>query len=258
MARLFTGILRTGHFPNPWKLGRVILIPKPGKNIMLPSSYRPITLLSTTSKLFEKLLLLQLLPHVQPRDERVGFRAEHSTTLQVTRVLHHLASARNKREHSIAVFLDMEKAFDRVWHAGLIYKLSTSTTPRRVVNTVATFLKDRRFQVAVEDVLYTERPIRAGVPQGSCLSPVCYSRFTDDIPAADGAMLALYADYAAIITTSLTAPHAAIKIQRALDLLPPWLKKWKLKVNVAKTQAISIGRSAWVPPSSGYASGRNR
>ncbi|CAH2207419.1 jg26517 [Pararge aegeria aegeria] len=60
-------------------------------------------------------------------------------------------------------------------------------------------------------------------------------------------MLALYADDAAYVTTSLTGPHAAIKMQRALDALPTWLKDWRLKVNVAKTQAISIGRSAWTP-----------
>ncbi|CAH2235235.1 jg10487 [Pararge aegeria aegeria] len=93
----------------------------------------------------------------------------------------------------------------------------------------------------------TERPIRGGVPQLSRLSPVCYGRYTDDIPVAVSAMLALYADDAAYITTSLTGPHAAIKMQRALDALPTWLKDWRLKVNVAKTQAVSIGRSAWTP-----------
>lgn len=195
------------------------MLPKPGKNILLPGSYRPITLLSTTSKLFEKLLLLHIMPHLQPRDEQFGFRAGHSTTHQLARVLHDLAVAHNKRERTVAVFLDMEKAVDRVWHAGLLYKLSTSTTPRRVVRIVNTFLQDRRFQVAVESALSTERPIHAGVPQGSCLSPVCYSWYTDDIPVTDGVKLALYADDAAYLSTSMSGPHAVTKMQHTLDAL---------------------------------------
>lgn len=241
LTRLFNGILRTGHFPAKWKLGRVIMLPKQGKNTLLPGSYRPITLLDTVSKLFEKLLLLHLRPHLQPRGEQFGFRAEHSTTQQVARVLHDLAAARNKRERAAAVFLDMEKAFDRVWHAGLLSKLATSTTPRRLVKIVATFLHGRTFQVAVEGSLSTERGIQAGVPQGSCISPVCYCVYTDDIPVVDGAKLALYADDAALYTTSLNARHAVVKLQRALDALPDWLEKWRLAVNVAKTQALAVG-----------------
>lgn len=151
------------------------------------------------SKLFEKLLLLQMTPHLQPRDERFGFRVEHSTKHQLARVLHEIAVARNKRERVFVVFLDIEKAFDRVWYSGLLYKLSIPTTPRRVVKIVATFLQDRRFQVAVESSLSTERPISAGVPEGSCLSPELYSWYTGDIHVTDGVQLALYSDDAAYI-----------------------------------------------------------
>lgn len=242
VTRLFNGIMRTGHFPTSWKLGRVIMLPKPGKNILKPESYRPITLLPTISKVFEKLLLRHMIPHIMPREEQFGFRAEHSTTLQLARVLHDMTAALNKRETTVAVLLDMEKAFDRVWHPGLVYKLSTSTTPRRVVKTVATFLENRRFQVAVESALSQARTIAAGVPQGSCLSPFCYARYTDDIPVEEGARLALYADDAAFFTVSLNVRHAVRKMQRSLDALPAWLAKWRLTVNVGKTQAIVVGR----------------
>lgn len=248
LTQLFNGILRFGYFPDSWKLGRIIMLPKPGKNVLKPESYRPITLLSTISKVFEKLLLLHLRPHIEPRDEQFGFRAEHSTTHQLARVLHHFAVALNKREQPVAVLLDMEKAFDRVWHTGLIYKLSTSTTPRRVVKTVASFLRDRRFQVVVDGTLSTERKVKAGVPQGSCLSPVCYNRYTDDIPTVDGVTLALYADDAAYVTSSMSPAHAVGKMQRVLDALPQWLEDWRLTVNVAKTQALFVGQRLLPPP----------
>lgn len=131
---------------------------------------------------------------------------------------------------------------------GLLYKLSTSTTPRRIVKIVGTFLEDRRFHVAVENVVSTERIILAGVPQGSCLSPVCYARYTDDIPVEAGALLALYADDAAFVSTSMSLSHAIAKMQRTLDALPTWLSDWRLAVNVAKTQAIIVSPGRPIPP----------
>uniref|UniRef100_A0A2A4JQF8 Reverse transcriptase domain-containing protein n=1 Tax=Heliothis virescens TaxID=7102 RepID=A0A2A4JQF8_HELVI len=303
LARLFTGILRTGTFPSSWKEGRVIMLPKAQKNVLKPESYRPITLLPTISKVFEKLLLRHLTPHLTPRPEQFGFRAEHSTTLQLSRVLHHLANTANRKEYAVAVFLDMEKAFDRVWHPGLVYKISATDTPRRITQVISSFLTGRRtYRVVVEGALssarpvgagvpqgsclspvcysrYTDdipstedstlalyaddaayittvvvegalssaRPVGAGVPQGSCLSPVCYSRYTDDIPSTEDSTLALYADDAAYITTSLSARHAIVKMQRVLDLLPEWLSKWRLSVNVGKTQALLTGRPRHPP-----------
>lgn len=82
VVRLFNGIMRTGEFPQYWRMGRVIMLPKQGKNTLDPKSYKPITLLPSLSKFFEKLMLSQLTPHFPPRPEHFGFRAEHSTTLQ--------------------------------------------------------------------------------------------------------------------------------------------------------------------------------
>lgn len=189
VMRLYNGILRTGHFPNIWKTGRVIMIPKPGKNVVKAESYRPISLLPTLSKVFEKLLLRHLAPHISPRAEQFDFRAEHSTTLQLVRVLHHMTVAWNKKENTVAVFLDMEKAFDRVWHEGLLYKIATSTAPRRLTSIVAAFLRGRSFVVAVEDATSSARPIAAGVPQGSCLSPVLYARVKSNVTVDDKYLL---------------------------------------------------------------------
>ncbi|CAH2092081.1 unnamed protein product [Euphydryas editha] len=138
---LYNGILQTGHFPEAWKQGRVIVIPKPGKDKRLPSSYRPITLLSHVAKLFERLLLRRLVPHLPLREEQFGFRSDHSTTLQLARVINHLASEHNNKRCTVGVFLDMEKAFDRVWHEGLLAKLIRTTTPPALIKIIASFLK---------------------------------------------------------------------------------------------------------------------
>ncbi|GBP49207.1 Probable RNA-directed DNA polymerase from transposon X-element [Eumeta japonica] len=99
MTRLFNGILRTVHFPGCWKMRRVIAIPKAGKDPRLASSQRPITLLSHIAKLFERIMLRRLLRHLTPRQEQFGFRTEHSTTLQLARVLHHMAVEHDRGPH---------------------------------------------------------------------------------------------------------------------------------------------------------------
>ncbi|CAG4998787.1 unnamed protein product [Parnassius apollo] len=127
LGRLYNGILRTSHFPEDWKKGRVIVLPKPGKDRRRAASYRPITLLPHIAKLLERLLLRRLRPCIQLRAEQQGFRKGHSTVTQLTRVLHLLAAEYNRGRVSLGVFLDIKKAFDRVWHSGLLYKLHEQT-----------------------------------------------------------------------------------------------------------------------------------
>ncbi|CAF4932070.1 unnamed protein product [Pieris macdunnoughi] len=142
----------------------------------------------------------------------------------------------------------MEKAFDRVWHAGLVHRLLDSDIPRRVVAIISSFLLDRRFHVSIEGEKSSYRPIAAGVPHGSCLSPSLYLIFTNDFPVAAGCAASLFADDTAYITSSLNARHAAIKFQRSLDALPAWLAERRLTANAAKTQAIVFGWGHLPPP----------
>ena len=248
LTRLFSAILRLGYFPQVWKEGLVIMIPKPGKNQRRPEGFRPITLLSSSAKLFEKLTLPLLMAHLQPRPEQFGFRSGHSTTLQVARILHFAATAINRKESAVAAFLDVASAFDRVWHPGLLWKILHAGMPHHLALVLAAFLQGRTFRVRLEGCISRSHPIAAGVPQGSTWSPALYSCYTDDIPVQQDATLALYADDIALISKSLNHIHAAVKLQRALDLLPNWLAEWRLTINVTKTQAISFGVHLKPPP----------
>jgi hypothetical protein len=93
-----------------------------------------------------------------------------------------------------AVFMDIEKAFDRTWHYGLLYEVSELAFSTRLIKLIASFLIDRKFKVLVESEISTSRNIAAGVPQGSVLAPILYSLSTNDAPAASGTHLALFAD----------------------------------------------------------------
>ncbi|CAH4035753.1 unnamed protein product [Pieris brassicae] len=139
----------------------------------------------------------------------------------------------------------MEKAFDRVWHAGLLEKVKTLDLPRRLIALICSYLRSRSFFVSVEDARSSQRPIAAGVPQGSCLAPTLYSIYTDDIPATGGASVALYADDTAYYGSSLHKRHATTKVQRALDALPQWLDDWRLAVNAKTREETTTSTAAW-------------
>ena len=113
LAEIFNVVLLTNHFPTVWKHGRVISILKPGKNPALPSSYRPISLLDTIGKLFEKTLLARILHVISERglmwDEQFGFRPRHSTSLQLARLVERITRNFGEKRVTGAVFLDVAK-----------------------------------------------------------------------------------------------------------------------------------------------------
>ena len=122
LVLIFNAILANHHFPTARKHARVIYILKTGKDPVLSSSYRPISLLDTIGKLFEKILLSRILHEVNVRgllrNEQFGFRPRHSTSLQLARLVERINRLTG------AVFLDVAKAFDTVWIVGLLNKLT--------------------------------------------------------------------------------------------------------------------------------------
>ncbi|GBP60598.1 Probable RNA-directed DNA polymerase from transposon X-element [Eumeta japonica] len=127
MHRVFNGIFRTSHFLKAWKRGKIITIPKAGKYPQKPENIGPITLLSHMAKAFECALLTKLRLFLSPRQKQYGFRSGYSTTLQLIRVLHHLASEKNCEQYTVAVILDMEKPSTS---CGMLDSSTNSWTPR--------------------------------------------------------------------------------------------------------------------------------
>jgi hypothetical protein len=122
---VFNTVLRKQYFPSAWKYVHVVSMRKPGKDPMLPSSYRLISLLDTVGKLFEDILLTRVLREVNGcgplRDEQFGFRPRHSTTLQLARLVERVHRNFDEKRLIGAVFLDVAEAFDTVWVRVLFY-----------------------------------------------------------------------------------------------------------------------------------------
>jgi len=118
ISKLFNGIITLGYYSKKWEKSIIVMIPKPGKDHRVPSSYRPISLLSCLSRLFEKCLLTRIIPYLEAQNvipaHQFCFRQNHGTIEQVNRILSEIRTAFEHREYCSAIFLDVSQAFDRV------------------------------------------------------------------------------------------------------------------------------------------------
>ncbi|GFT45000.1 RNA-directed DNA polymerase from mobile element jockey [Trichonephila clavipes] len=141
------------YFPNAWKTAVVIPILKPGKNPKLADSHRPISLLPILSKLAEKIISTRLNDFHERENiltpEQHGFRPRLSTSHQLLRVVEYIKDGIDRNQYTAAVFLDIQKAFDRVWHTGLLFKLITYKIPPPLILLLKSYINDRSFTVKI-------------------------------------------------------------------------------------------------------------
>lgn len=247
LALIFNGILRYGHFPQQWKLAAISMILKPSKCCNEVVSYRPISLLSSFSKLFEKLLMHRLFNEdnfcLAIPNHQFGFRREHGTDQQLFRVTQFILKAFEEHQICSAVYIDISEAFDRVWHEGLLCKL-VKILPRNLFNVLQSYLSDREFLVkGLSGVTSRIYQIRAGVPQGSVLGPILYAIYTSDMPLPNlntscRLLLSTFADDTVILAASQIPSLAVRQNQAYLDRLQKWANYWCIKINTEKTAHV--------------------
>ena len=136
------------------------------------------------------------------------------------------------------ILLDIEKAYDTVWYNGLIHKLIESKLPEYLVHIIKSYISNRTFYVQINSKYSKMQSIPAGVPQGSCLSPILYNLYVNDIPVESNTSIYLYADDTAITSTSYRTDTITNRLQKAYHRLKTFYNKWKIKINDEKTQTI--------------------
>ena len=243
LARIFQAIFDLKYFPSSWKLAEIIPVLKPCKDSRHVESYRPISLLSVLAKLAERFILDWLENEVEKRNIlpnwQFGFRKRHSAVQQVARVVSYI---KGRRMPTALVMLDVAKAFDSVWHFGLIAKLIRFGLPMKLCDTIKDFLANRKFRVRVNKDKSQWKQIRAGTPQGALLSPLLYALYTADIPTLRYAQIAQFADDTALFYSHRDARCLVRRIQEDLETVSEYLESWKLGLNKDKTDAILFTR----------------
>lgn len=240
---IFNSMLRTGYFPSSWKQSEIVMIPKSGKDVTQASSYRPISLLPVLSKIFERLLLKSLAPHVDSNslipNHQFGFRKKHSTIEQVHRITNLIRETFESKQYCSALFIDISQAFDKVWHEGLKYKIS-SLLPENVHKMLISYLTDRSFVVRSKSTYSSIKRISAGVPQGSILGPFLYLLYTADLPTSSLVHTSTFADDTAFLSIHKRPEVASQQLQTHIAELEKWLHKWKINVNASKSVHITF------------------
>ena len=249
LAKLFTSSIQLGYIPTAWKIATLRMLLKPDKLPSLTTSYRPISLISSIMKLFERVIEQRLRSHLEHigfiNKHQSGFRRAKSTDDHLFRLSQSIMESFNKGEHVVAAFLDVEKAFDNVWHNGLRYKIFQLDLPTKMTRWLSDFLVGRLIQVNVNNFFSNQINPKAGVLQGSVLSPLLFLIYVNDLPAPhhNQNSLSQFADDTAQWAFSLSVRIAAKLLQQDLLNLAMWCAKWRIKLNPEKTKVIIFSRS---------------
>ena len=171
-----------------------------------------------------------------------GFIPGDSTINQLTYLYHTFCEALDSGKEVRAVFCDISKAFDRVWHAGLLYKLEAAGVTGEVLNWFKSYLSDKRQRVILPGVSSVWNFIGAGVPQGSILGPLLFLLFINDIVNGIDSNIRLFADDTSLFIIVDNAPYAAACLNFDLDRITRWAATWLVTFNPSKTEALLLSR----------------
>lgn len=220
LGLLVTSCITTGHFPLPWKTALVTMIHKPGKDPHNVTTYRPISLLSHIGKLFERILTSHLSKHIESMGliaiHQAGVRKGRATTDNILPLSEDIHRNLNKKEITLAIFFDIEKAFDKVWHNRPIYRILDSNLklPQPTQSIISSFLNNRQIKVKVAFNISRSFTPQAGVPQGAVLSRLLFLLYISDIyyPPTTIAKVSQFTDDVCYWSRSKTPQLAAKKL----------------------------------------------
>ena len=238
---IYNKCIQEGIFPSVWKHSIVRPVFKKGDKNKI-ENYRPISLICTFSKLFEKLIYSDLLPFFQPLMSNCqhGFMPKRSTLTNLS----HLQSiiALNKRNNSPTdiIYTDFNKAFDSVSHSYLLHKLSKYGITGSLLSLFQSYLLNRSQSVKFLNSDSSSIAVTSGVPQGSVLGPLLFIIYVNDLPDSIlYSYILIFADDCKIFR-AITTAYDRILLQCDLNNFAEWSLKWKLKFNVSKCKVLSI------------------
>ena len=253
LAKLFNMCLKESCFSDCWKVSSVVPVFKNVGERSTAKNYHPVSLLSVVSKVFEKLVKNKIVDHLKNcshfSDFQYGFSFSRSTADLLTVVSDGVARAFNSSGTTRDVALDISKAFDRVWHAGLLHKRKSYGISGQIFGLISSFLSNRWLRVVLDGKSSQEYPINAGVPQGSILGPTLFLLYIDDLPDDVICNIAIYADDTTLYSKYDQASDLWQQLELASELESDLRdtvdlgRKWLVNFNAGKTQLVLFDRS---------------
>lgn len=245
LCRLFNLSLLTAQFPSNWKLANVVPIHKKNDR-QLVKNYRPVSLLCTISKVLERIVHSRLYEYCIAynllTDRNSGFKKGDSTVNQLLTITHKITQALDNKSDVCMVFLDISKAFDKVWHLGLLHKLKFYGLSDNLVHWFESYLSGRQQKVIIDGVSSTPAPVQAGVPQGSILGPLLFLIYINDLVCDLICEPFLYADDTMLIETFNSPLDCLHRINHDLSIIHSWGTRWKVHFNPDKTLYMVVSK----------------
>ena len=218
--------------PSIWKCSTILPILKTGKPRTEGASYRPISLLCPAVKILEHLLLPFLTEALDTRVSQHGFKPRHSCVSALLPLVSRITEGFNMKKppgRTVAVVVDISKAFDSVSHVRLLEMIHQSRLQHNVVRWLTMYLRGRLSACLYRGHRAPYRHVHAGVPQGSVISPALFNPFMSDCPLSDYDM-ASYADDFTIMASSPKVDEAVVKANRLMTTLVEWAQGKELSI----------------------------
>ena len=233
---LFENSTKSSCYPDIWKRSNIIPVHKKNDK-QLVNNYRPISLLPIFGKILEKVLFDRiygfLLEENLLNPNQSGFRPSDSCINQLLAITHEIFEAFdcNPSLEVRAVFVDISKIFDKVWHEGLLYKLKSMGISGELYNLLENYLSGRFQRVILNGQTSLWRPVLAGVPQGSILGPLLFLIYINDLPNELKSNAKLFADDTPLYTVARDKNESANILNNDPQLISKWDYQWKMLFN---------------------------
>ena len=241
LLHLFNLSLTTGTFPSQLKTSRTIPVFKAGERTNC-DNYRPISLLSSISKILEKIIANRLVNHLESNkllyEHQYGFQQGKSTVHSMLQLTNYIAKQLNEKKYVVGVFLDLKKAFDVVSHDILLAKLKNLGVKGVELEWFTSYLAGRVQCVDIEGHLSSPKSIDISVLQGSILGPILFLCFINDLPSITDLITFLFADDTAGLDSDTDLDRLIDRVNSELNKLANWFRANKMAVNVGKTKYI--------------------
>jgi hypothetical protein len=247
LAKIYRQSLDSGEVPQDWKKAKVVPIFKKGTKSD-PGNYRPVSLTSVPCKILESIIKDEIMNHLEAekliKDSQHGFMPGRSCTTNLTIFLNELTKALDAGKAADVFYLDFAKAFDKVAHQRLILKVESKGIEGKISRWLEEWLKNRTQTVVVEGEESNESEVESGVPQGTVMGPPLFNIYIDDIDdfVTLIELLIKFADDNKGLKI-IESEADRVKLQKTLDALCEWAKKWSMEFNVQKCKIMHVGRN---------------